>query len=257
MDIKQYIKESEKEYHLRIKTICPITDKEMDKIEHVITKFDPLDITRPKKTILQKNPLDFPFIDSAEVWIIDVTFRLPASPFVLRETLRKALDIPEKWVVVRTYSDPLEDEEARENAIKDIDDEAKRRGLVPAPLLSTDSKYPEANDVDSKTLFGDEYNNSLLNYLNTIEKEKKEKQKSKDSPFNWLDINKDLPEENGDYNKDLPIETNKHKPHPISSVKLPDRKILGDIDDKNTTIKKVFLDKNGNKVVISRDLEKE
>jgi len=72
MRIQKYLAEVEKSYHYRIKTIVPLDDDKMGRIEHAILKYNPLSLSQPKKTIIQKNPLDFPSIVASEVYIVDV-----------------------------------------------------------------------------------------------------------------------------------------------------------------------------------------
>ncbi len=50
MDIRKYIAESEKRYHLRIKTVVPLDDALISKLENVIAKYQPLEIERAVKT---------------------------------------------------------------------------------------------------------------------------------------------------------------------------------------------------------------
>ena len=134
MALKQYINEAEKQYNLRLKTIVPLDDSVMDRIENYLVKYNPLSISRPNKTILQREPLDFPNVDAAEVYIVDMTFGLPAAPHVIRADLRKLLDAPENFVFVRNRNEPGEIESERLNALADIELEAAKRGLKPAAL---------------------------------------------------------------------------------------------------------------------------
>ena len=122
-----YIKENEREYHIRIKTVVPLGDVEMEYIERILSKYIPIDITSPVKTIMQKHPLDFQDIRNAEVWIVDVVTELPASAYVLQQELKLALNIPEKYLVVRSANDPLEVETQRMVSNDEIDMEAMEK----------------------------------------------------------------------------------------------------------------------------------
>lgn len=256
MDINKYINDAEKHYHLRLKTVVPIDDKAMSRIERVIYKYNPISVGKPKKTILQKSPLDFPReVENAEVWIVDFVFTVPASPMVMREDIRKALDAPELFVIVKTRNDPTEIENLRLSAIEEINKEAKDKGLVPDSLLSADPEYIEGNGNidDGSNLFGNAFNIAFLHYLKTVEDERKE-MKTGNQLFNWLDMPKSSEQEPyqspEDFNKDI---KDAPKPAPAkNNVKLPDVKNLGNQNDQDRTVSKVFRDKNGKKVVITR-----
>jgi hypothetical protein len=144
MSIIKYLAESERTYHYRIKTVFELDDAAMDQIERVLAKYVPVDIKAVKKTIIQKNPLDFPNVDAAEVYILDIALQLPASGYVLAQEIKLALAIPDKFVVVRSSNDPTSLETDRLNAEKDIHDQAEKKGLLHASLLLA-PKYEEVH----------------------------------------------------------------------------------------------------------------
>ena len=260
MSIKTYIAESEKQYKLRLKSIIPLEDAAMDRIERAVMKFQPLAISRPKKTILQRTPLDFPNIFAAEVWIVDVIFGLPASAPVVREDIRKALNAPESYIVVRNQDEALELETMRLAAIADIELEAAKRGLVPAALLSRDPSFPEGTETDAE-LFGDAYNTGFLAYVGAVEAERHAEQERKDrAAFRWLDIpDRPEPDVTADPNAFNADVRGAPKIGPAASdargIKLPVTLALGSIDaGAGTVVKRVYLDANGNRIVLSRNL---
>ena len=260
MDLRHFLAESEKTYRLRMKTIVPLDDAAMDKIERAVAKFNLIEIGRPKKTMLQRAPLDFPQVQSAEVYIVDMVLGLPASPSVVREDIRKALEAPELYVVVRSHNDALETETERQNAIADIEAEAKRRGLVPASLLSTDPAYEENAEIPSDTLSGTAYNGSLVAALTKVEAEKREKQKKSDNAlFHYLPISKPADEDEiaapDAFLDDIEDAPN---PYAMKTTKgFAPTDIVGDRDDGTTTLSRVFRDANGKRFVLSRTLGKE
>jgi len=203
MSLKQYIAETERTYTYRLKTIVPLDDYAMDRIERICMKYQPLDISRPRKTLLQKNPLDFTNIDAGEVWIVDLEFGLPASGYVLGQEVRHALGVPENHVIVRGSNDPTEVESERLNAADEIGEEAKEKGLKPSGLL-TDPTYSEV--TPAADLYGKVHNEKFLDYLRTVQKEREEKSKV-DAPnplFKWMDMPKQETEDEGLYNADIP-----------------------------------------------------
>lgn len=255
MDLKQYITESEKQYRLRLKTVTPIDDDKMDQIENYVARYNPISISRPSKTILQREPLDFPNVLAAEVYIVDFIFGLPCAPHVLRADLRKLLDAPENYVFVRDMNEWGEIETARLNALADIEAEAERRGLKLAPLL-TDPDYNDA-EHDHAEMFGTDYNAALVAYLSDVEKEKRvAREKVETAPFKWLDLvdgAEGFPEQDkSNYNAnidDAPFVTWKPKKKPDVS-----QSILGSLDLSRGEIRRVFVDAKGNKVVLKRTL---
>lgn len=259
MDFAEYLELSEKQYHLRLKTVVPLDDKEMVRIERVVSKYNPQYVSSPKKTMIQKNPLDFDReVENAEVWIVDFIFGLPADPMVVREDIRKALDAPERYVIVKTRNDPTEIETLRLNAIDEIEAEAKKRNLKAASLLNDEPEYIEGNGniENGSNLYGNDYNNSLLYYLQQVRDKRDDfVYKSKNTLFNYLDLPKREDQEpvqnDVNYNEKIsPI-----KVHPKKSdikIDIPITSIMGGVDDQNRTISKVFKDENGNRVVISR-----
>lgn len=260
MDLRKFIADSEKHYHLRLKTVVPLEDKEMDRIERVVAKYNPISISRPKKTILQKAPLDFDReVENAEVWMVDMVFGLPADPIVIREDIRKALNAPIKYVVVRTQNDPTEIETLRLNAIEEINAEAKKRNLVPEALLNTQPEFIEGNgdSEDGTHLFGNEYNNAFLFHLTKIRDARRDAQvKTEASLFDFLKMpkreNQEPVQDAVDFNAHI-VGAPKVKPTEADvKVKIPNTSIMGNKNDQTRVISKVFRDENGNKVVISR-----
>jgi|SRR5882672_7149588 len=247
MALKQYITEAEKQYNLRLKTIVPLDDSVMDQIENYLVKYNPLSISRPSKTILQREPLDFPNVDAAEVYIVDMTFGLPAAPHVIRADLRKLLDAPENFVFVRNRNEPGEIESERLNALADIELEAAKRGLKPAALLN-DPDYDEA-EHDHQGLYGTDYNAELLKYLGTVEEERHKMQEVVDNaPFKWLPLSD---QDTSNYNQNV-----KDAPFVAKATTKPDvrQHILGSFDQSQATIRRTYLDGSGKKVVLTRKL---
>lgn len=191
MSIRHYIAQAEKTYTYRIKTVVPLTDDAMGRIERVILRYQPLDLGSPRKTMFQKSPLDFPTVPAAEVHMVDVELGLPASGYVLAREITQALGLPEKFVVVRGENDPTELETERLAAKGDMDEAAAKAGETPGALLDLPN-YDEAESKDGSELYGDKYNKRFLGYLKGVEDERNEAMKLKNtpSPFGWLDMPK-------------------------------------------------------------------
>lgn len=161
-----YLNDSEREYHYRIKTAAPLEDIDLEFLERVLSKYVLKDITKPIKTILQKHPLDFPDIRNTEIWIVDVVTHLPASAYVLQQEIKLALKLPEKYVVVRSENDPLEIYTQEMEANAEIEAAAMEKGLKKAARLSTNRHYDEDERVELENpAYGNEYNKKFLETL--------------------------------------------------------------------------------------------
>lgn len=181
MDIRHYISQVEKTYHYRIKTVVPLTDDAMGRIERVILKYQPHDLSAPRKTLFQKNPLDFPTVPAAEVHIVDVALGLPASSFNLAREIKDALGVPDKFVVVRGENDPTELETESRNAKNEMDEAAAKEGAVPGALLDL-PHYEEIESKDGAAYYGDDYNKRFLGYLKQVATEREEEAAKRAAP---------------------------------------------------------------------------
>lgn len=252
INLREYLAASERRYSYRIKTVVPMDDEIVDRIERYLAKYLPVSIGKVVKTMFQRNPLDFPGIDHAEVFYLDITTALPASSYVLQQDIRLALGIPEKYIIVRAENEPTEIETQRINAITDIDQEATEKGLEPSALLNNPD-YPEAEDVDSNQLYGDKYNAGLRDYLAKIAAEREAIViKTKNAPFAWLEIpeNELSPvQDKTNFNSDV-----KPSVEPVT-VKKPDPRSKGgngEMDNNTTSYKKIFQTKDGKPTVIAK-----
>jgi hypothetical protein len=199
MDIRHYISQVEKTYNYRIKTVVPLNDDSMGRIERVILKYQPQNLSDPRRTMFQKNPLDFPTVPGAEVYIVDVELGLPASSFNLAREIKDALGIPDKFVVVRGENDPTELETQALVTKAEMDEVAEKAGMVPGALLDHPT-YDESDMKDGAEFYGDTYNKRFLGYLSKVEGERKEKTKRDpvNAPFGWLETPKsDVPQDDG------------------------------------------------------------
>lgn len=249
--LREYLANNERKYHYRIKTVVPLDDAAMDKIERAIVKYLPLDIGRVEKTIFQRNPLDFPGVENAEVYFVDITTGLPASSYILQQDLRYALNIPEKFIVVRAPNEPTEVETQRINALADMESEADAKGLKPAALIDTGKEYPEAADVDAEDYYGDKYNSRLLDYLKEIEEERDMAVQAANAPkpFDWLANELEPKQDETDFNthiKDAPRPAKGKRGHPSTQVADP-----GNLDDNERVYKKAYT-KNGGVTVLTK-----
>lgn len=252
MNLKRYLSAVERQYRYRIKTVAPVDDTAMDRIEQCIAKYRPISIDGPKKTPIQRTPLDFHDIQNREVWIIEVVLTLPASPYVLIQDIRNALNIPERYVVVQGEGDMLDIAGQTKAAIEDIEAEALKRGLKPASAMMG-SDYPEADHDAGTDLAGPGRTSRLLGYLAAIrDKEAKETVATGIPLFSWLPKAEGVPEDN--FNQDI----KGNVPAKAKPVSTEDDRITkhGNVAHA-TTIRRVYVDDAGKRVVLTRELGKD
>jgi hypothetical protein len=117
--------------------------------------------------------------------------------------LRGALNIPEKFLVVRTENDPMELETQLLHSEED-----RLASENADPLLSNDPKYHEYNyDADKEPIYGDAYNKRFLEYLAQVAADREfleasvnaENDSKKHNMFSWL---KEQPKAE-DFNKEF------------------------------------------------------
>lgn len=249
--LKEYLSKTERTFNYRIKTVVPLEDDAMDRIERAIQKYVPLNVGKVHKTILQRHPLDFPGVDNAEVYFVDITLTLAASSYILQQDIRYALNIPEKFIVVRGENEPTEIETQRLNAVADMEIEADKKGLKAASLIDT-PEYPEGQDVDPTDYYGDAYNARLTDYLYKIEQERDLSVKAENAPkpFKWLEPKDQEPGQPTDnFNDHIkgPAAAKRGKAAPAAGVSR-----VGNFDDNTRTYKKTYTNKSGKQKVLSK-----
>ncbi len=151
---KQYLKESTKEYHYRIKTLVPLEEEQMNAIETVLRKYDLKDSSKARRTPLQEHPLEFYNQKNKEVYIVDTVLGVPASTYVLQQELKEVLKVTEDAVVVRADNEPIE---VYTQQLLDAGEKDTR--------LSTNSEYNADEQITEEPDFGDSYNEKFLSRI--------------------------------------------------------------------------------------------
>lgn len=243
------LKESKKEYHFRVKFVADVEDQ-IDKIEKVFQKYDLIDISKPKKTILQNHPLDFVALDNAEIFIVDVVTGLPASSYVVHIELAGRLGLPEKFIVVRGDNDPLEIETDRINAKREIEQKIKSGELERKALLDT-TDYYDYEKGDYEPAFGNEFSQKFLDYMAKENAERHENDKvivDKKLMFDFLE--NETPDDGGyEYNKDKEIQVRARWTAKVSAKEPITKNINddGNFDDNKLTVTTRVKSKNNEK----------
>lgn len=177
-----YLAESAKEYRYRVKTIVPIDEAFVKVVKETLFKYGVKEVSKPKKLMPQKNPLDFRDQDLVEVSILDIVLESAASSFILASSLRGTLRLLENQLVVRGENEPVEIE-AR--AIEEIHKDSEYSAKLSDPMY-------EQEDQPKEVAYGDEYNKRLLDYLaqDKANNDNKEvpaiEEVKKKAKFSWL-----------------------------------------------------------------------
>lgn len=250
MNLQQYINESERTYHYRIKTVVELGDDAMDRLERVLMKHCPVDVSRPRKTMLQKHPMDFTTVDAAEVYIVDVELGVPASPYVLHKELCKSMGVNGDHLNVRGYNEPSEIENERLAAATEMDEEASAAGLEHTSVL-LDPNYE--NGEEPQELAGDGYTKKFLSYLRKVQEEKPT-QKKVDAPHPlsvWKDQPKQETTDEGDYNANIEGAPTIGKAGEGPDVETSNQ---GNLTDRKRTYKRQY-GKDGSTKMLKRDVD--
>jgi hypothetical protein len=206
LTLKDYILTAKREYHYRVKCAFDLSQEQIAAIEKCAAKYGMVDITKPKRIPLQKNPLDFKNVEHAEVNFVDITTSYPAPTEIFHQELRQALGVAEKLVVVRDADhDPYEKEIDSINKRKEVEEAGEYKTKLLDPEYKTDGHTEE----QAPTHYGNEYNKKFVKTLADARKEEKKR-------ISAADKNTGVAE---DFNKD--VKKGKWAESPFSDVKLP------------------------------------
>jgi hypothetical protein len=83
--LKQYITESVHTYDYTVKIAGQIDKNWLDMFKYNLKKFDPIEMSEPKSTPIQKNPVGFDEVSNEPVTIIRCKFRYPATEPMIQQ----------------------------------------------------------------------------------------------------------------------------------------------------------------------------
>jgi hypothetical protein len=153
--LSQYLAESAKVYEFRLKTIVDFSDEQLDKLETHLRKYEAYDISAPKKTIMQKHPIDFNNTNAAEVYIIDFKTKIPATPPELVNELGAKLGVNERELKIRNRADP----------VLDLDETEESETPKKYKPRLTDEKYSEYKNPKADDYHGDKHLTKFMREL--------------------------------------------------------------------------------------------
>lgn len=160
--IRDFLANLQKDYTYCVKSIHPL-EPHMKRIELCLERFDVKSCGAVFQTPIQRTPLDFGDSKNCEVYFFSFITTRAHSTAVMREALVRVLNCPEKDVLVRLDSDPLEQENERFNRVRDEEYVTK---------LSTSPDYQPNEVVADEQLFGDGFTQEFLKKLSAVRAER-------------------------------------------------------------------------------------
>jgi len=149
--LKQYITESIKTYNYTIKIAGEVDKNWLDMFKHNLKKFDPIDISEPTTTPIQKDPYGFPNVSNQPITIIKANFRYPATePMIQQMAQLLGYNVDMVRVIDSKYNDSINKEvEGYENQMSH------------SPVLTHEKLEQEAGAKEASKAYGDSYLKSI------------------------------------------------------------------------------------------------
>jgi hypothetical protein len=149
---KHYIAESVRTYNYTIKIAGEVDKNFLDLFKYNLKKFDPVEMSEPKSTPVQKSPYGFPGLSNQPITIIKAQFRYPATePMIQQMAQMLGYNVNMVRVIDTKYDDSTDHEaEQFENQMEE------------SPLLTHEQMADNGKEASK------EYSRS---YLDSIKKQ--------------------------------------------------------------------------------------
>jgi hypothetical protein len=188
-NFKSYLTENAKDHVYVIKFAMEPTKEQIDIIESWLQRFELRNSS--KLAVVEHDTKDFIDVPNRKMFAFEVTLGTPVSQYILLQDLKTAANISEKYMVVRSALEPIEQYASMDSWNRMEDALAKDKGLVPAARLSTDRVHQAAEAPRIAAPFGDEYNKKFLSYLASVADSRPNNVVTPSAPlFDW--INEDI-----------------------------------------------------------------
>ena len=153
--LKQYITESLKSYNYTIKIAGDVDKNFIDMFKYNLNKFDPIRISDPVKTPIQKDPYGFPNLANQSVTIIKADFRYPATePMIQQIAQLLGYNVNMVRVITTDYNDSINSEaEGYANEMKDN------------PVLTHEEMGEQPGAKEANKAYGDSYLTSIKDQM--------------------------------------------------------------------------------------------
>ncbi|MCS7316756.1 MAG: hypothetical protein NZZ41_00335 [Candidatus Dojkabacteria bacterium] len=252
-----YLIESLKIYEYKIKFCFEPSEEMIKTLAIYLQKYDPIELTEPERTIIQKNPLDFPDVENTEIFIMTFKTHLPLSSYILEQEIKNWLCIPEKYVVVRSKLEPMNVESDIINSKEEIEQEAEKNKYHILPKLSSNEEYPESEKIQNgKDYFSNEQVENLKLYMRELKKQRINGLYALSSEIAF-EINKNF--DDNDFNKsikDAPKSYHRFSKEKFSKNEDLLKRPVVNVYDDFPEMKKEFLDKDNKIVTLKKTIGK-
>ena len=153
--LKTYITESLKSYNYTIKIAGDVDKNFIDMFKYNLNKFDPIRISDPTKTPIQKDPYGFPNLANQSVTIIKADFRYPATePMIQQIAQLLGYNVNMVRVISSQFDDSINSEaEGYANEMKD------------SPLLTHEEMGEQPGAKEANKAYGDSYLTSIKDQM--------------------------------------------------------------------------------------------
>ena len=134
-------------YKYTIKIAGTIDKNFIDMFKYNLNKFDPVEISEPKSTPIQKSPYGFPNLENESVTLIKAEFRYPATePMIQQLAQLCGYNVNMVRMVSTDFDDSIDKEMVGyENEMKD------------SPLLDKEEMGEQPNAKEASKAYGDSY----------------------------------------------------------------------------------------------------
>ena len=149
--LKHYITESVKSYNYTIKIAGEVDKNFIDMFKYNLNKFDPIRISDPVSTPIQKSPYGFPEISNQPITIIKADFRYPATePMIQQIAQLLGYNINMVRVIQSGFDDSINTE---------ADEYANQ--MKNSPILNHEEMEEETGAKAASKAYGDSYLQSI------------------------------------------------------------------------------------------------
>lgn len=150
-NLRHYIMESVHTYNYTIRLAGEIDPNKLELFCYNLKKFDPIEISEPKTTPIQKEPYGFPNIANEPVTIIKAEFRYPATePMVQQMAQLCGMNVTMVRLVSSAYDDSINDEmEGYANQMKN------------SPVLDHEEMEEQHGAKEAASAYGNSYLDSI------------------------------------------------------------------------------------------------
>ncbi len=149
--LKQHIMESIHTYKYTIKIAGTIDKNFLDMFKYNLNKFDPVEISEPKSTPIQKTPYGFPNLENESVTLIKVEFRYPATePMVQQLAQLCGYNVNMVRMVSTDFDDSIDSEQV-----------GYENEMSHSPLLNHTELEEQPDAKKASKAYGDSYLTSI------------------------------------------------------------------------------------------------